>query len=255
MNKIMTKRSSLLSMSLVLAVVLSGCASKPSPKPVAIDTPENMYANAQKSLDNGNVLQATTLLEAMESRYPFDPQATQVQLDLISAYYRQGNFEQALASIDRFLRLNPTHPDIDYVLYMRGLSNMQSDQNMFHDMFDVDRSDRDPQFSIQAFKDFKQLITVKPNSHYGADARQRMVALKNRLARHQLSVANYYLDREIYIAAINRAKELLSRFNDTEYTQGALKVMITSYKALGQPELADKTAKVLALNFPKKSAK
>jgi len=250
MNKIMTKRSSLLGLSLVLAVVLSGCASKPSPKPVTIDTPEKMYENAQKSLNDGSLLQATTLLEAMESRYPFDPQATQVQLDLISAYYRQGNLEQALASIDRFLRLNPTHPDIDYVLYMRGLSNMQSDQNMFHEMFDIDRSDRDPQFSIQAFKDFKQLITAKPNSHYAPDARQRMVALKNRLARHQLSVANYYLERGIYVAAINRAKLLLSRFNDTQYTQGALEVMITSYQALQQPELADKTAKVLALNFP-----
>jgi outer membrane protein assembly factor BamD len=251
----MTKRSSLLSLSLALAVVLSGCAGKVEPPKVAIDTPEKMYQQAQHALDLGNILKATTLLEAMESRYPFGPQATQVQLDLISAYYRQANYEQALASIDRFMRLNPTHADIDYVLYMRGLSNMQSDQNMFHEMLDIDRSDRDPQYSIQAFKDFKQLITAMPNSHYAADARQRMVALKNRLARHQLTVAKYYLEREIYVAAINRAKQILSSFNNTQYTQGALKVMIASYQALNQHELAERTKQVLSLNYPAKPLK
>lgn len=246
----MTKRSSLISLSLVLAVALSGCASNVEEKAVPISAPEKMYQQAQESLDMGNMLKATRLLEAIESRYPFGPQATQVQLDLIYSYYRQANSEQALASIDRFLRLNPTHADIDYVYYMRGLANMQSDQNMFHDLLNIDRSDRDPQFAIQAFKDFKQLLTVKPESHYAADAKQRMVALKNRLARHQLAVAKYYLEREIYAAAIRRSKEVLTSFNDTSYTKGALEVMIESYKALEQDDLAQKTQKVLNASFP-----
>lgn len=246
----MTKRSSLISLSLVLTVVLSGCASDIKEQPVPISAPEKMYQQAQESLDMGNMLKATKLLEAIESRYPFGPQATQVQLDLIYAYYRQSNSEQALASIDRFLRLNPTHSDIDYIFYMRGLANMQSDQNMFHDMLNIDRSDRDPQFAIQAFKDFKQLLTAKPNSHYAADAKQRMVALKNRLARHQLAVATYYLEREIYAAAINRSKSILSSFNDTQYTKGALEVMIVSYKALQQDDLAYKAQQVLNLSHP-----
>ncbi len=244
----MTKRRSLTSLTIVLALVLSGCASKVEQKSVPISAPEKMYQQAQESLDMGNMLKATKLLEAIESRYPFGPQAVQVQLDLIYTYYQQANPEQALASIDRFLRLNPTHPDIDYVYYMRGLSNMQSDQNMFHDLLNIDRSDRDPQFAIQAFKDFKQLLVLKPNSHYAADAKQRMVALKNRLASHQLSVANYYLDREIYVAAITRAKDVLSRFNDTQYTQGALEVMLASYQALQQDDLVQKTQQVIDAN-------
>ena len=244
----MTKRRSLTSLSIVLALALTGCASNVEENSVPISAPEKMYQQAQESLDMGNMLKATKLLEAIESRYPFGPQATQVQLDLIYAYYRQSNSEQALASIDRFLRLNPTHPDIDYIYYMRGLANMQSDQNMFHDMLSIDRSDRDPQYAIQAFKDFKQLLVARPHSHYSADAKQRMVALKNRLARHQLTVANYYLDRQIYVAAINRAKDILATFNDTEYTKGALEVMIASYKALNQNDLADKSQLVLDAN-------
>lgn len=246
----MYKKRSLVTISLVLALGLAGCSSQPNEPQVRITAPEQMYKNAQEALDQGNLIKATRVLEALESRYPFGPQANQVQLDLIYAYYRQGNNDQALASIDRFLRLNPTHPDIDYVFYMRGLSNMQSDENMFHELFNIDRSDRDPQFAIQAFRDFKQLIEVRPNSHYAPDARQRMIALKNQLAKHNVAIAQYYLDREIYVAAINRAKEVLTSYGNTVSTKPALKIMKQSYTALKQDDLAQRTQKVIDLNFP-----
>ena len=249
-EKMMYKKRTLLPISVVLALTLGGCAQTVEQPQITITAPEQMYLQAQESLDNGNLLKATKVLESLESRYPFGPQAVQVQLDLIYAYYRQSNDDQALATIDRFLRLNPTHADIDYVYYMRGLANMQSDQNLFHDMLNVDRSDRDPQFAAQAFKDFSLLILSNPNSHYAPDAQKRMIALKNRLAKHHLSVAKYYVERHIYVAAINRSKQILEGFNDTTSTKEALEIMQTSYKALKQNDLAEKTAKVLALNYP-----
>ncbi len=244
----MSKKITLLPISMIFALVLSGCSQTIDEPEIQITAPEQMYQNAQEALDTGNMLKATRTLEALESRYPFGPQATQVQLDLIYAYYRQANNEQALASIDRFLRLNPTHPDIDYVYYMRGLANMQSDENMFHEMLDIDRSDRDPQFAKQAFKDFKQLLIAKPNSHYAADAQLRMQALKNRLAKHHIAIAQYYLEREIYVGAINRSKEVLVSFNDTSSTTQALEIMQSAYKALKQNDLAEKTAKIIEQN-------
>ena len=244
----MSKKITLLPLSMIFAFVLAGCSQTIDEPDIQITAPEQMYQNAQEALDTGNMLKATRILEALESRYPFGPQATQVQLDLIYAYYRQANNEQALASIDRFLRLNPTHADIDYVYYMRGLANMQSDENMFHDMLDIDRSDRDPQFAKQAFKDFKQLISAKPNSHYAADAQLRMQALKNRLAKHHIAIAQYYLEREIYVGAINRSKEVLVSFNDTSSTTQALKIMQAAYTALNQDDLAAKTAKIIEQN-------
>lgn len=244
----MLKKLILLPISMFFAVALSGCSQTIDEPEVHITAPEQMYQNAQEALDTGNMLKATRILEALESRYPFGPQAVQVQLDLIYTYYRQANNEQALASIDRFLRLNPTHPDIDYVYYMRGLANMQSDENMFHEMLNIDRSDRDPQFAKQAFKDFKQLIIAKPDSHYAADAEMRMLALKNRLAKHHIAIAQYYLEREIYVGAINRAKEVLVSFNDSSSTTQALKIMQASYIALKQTDLAEKTAKIISQN-------
>lgn len=246
----MTKKRSLATISLILALGLAGCSSKPDEPQIQITAPEQMYNNAQEALDQGNLVKATKILEMLESRYPFGPQANQVQLDLMYAYYRQSNSDQALATIDRYLRLNPTHPDIDYVFYMRGLANMQSDENMFHQLLEIDRSDRDSQFSIQAFRDFKQLIARNPNSHYAPDAKQRMVALKNRLAKHNLTIAQYYLDREIYVAAINRSKEILITFKDTHSTLAALRIMKISYTALKQDDLAQRTQEMIENNFP-----
>lgn len=244
----MYKKRSLVTATLVLTLGLAGCSSQPDAPEIKITAPEQMYKDAQEASDLGNLGKAIQILEAIESRFPFGPQADQVQLDLIYAYYRRANIDQALASIDRFLRLNPTHPDVDYVFYMRGLANMQSDENMFHEFFDIDRSDRDPQFSIQAFRDFKQLIEFNPNSHYAPDAKQRMIALRNKISRHNLAVAQYYFERKLYVAAINRSKETLERFGDTASTLPALNIMKESYLALEQDDLAERTQKMIDKN-------
>lgn len=246
----MYKRSSWITVSFAALLALSGCASNVEEPQIAASTPELLYQQAQEAIGQGNTFKAIQMLEMLESRYPFGPQAVQVQLDLIYVYYKQSNSEKALASIDRFLRLNPTHSDIDYVYYMRGLSNMQADNNLFHAMLNIDRSDRDPQFAIQAFKDFKDLLKNHPESNYAADAHQRMIALKNRLASNELKIASYYLSRSIYVAAVNRAKHILESYGDTPYTEQALEIMISGYRALEQEQLADNSLKVLRHNFP-----
>ena len=246
----MYKRSSWIALSVAAVLTLSGCAGNVDVPEITASTPEKIYQQAQESIELGNTFKAIQALELLESRYPFGPQAIQVQLDLVYAYYKQTNSEKALASIDRFLRLNPTHPDVDYIYYMRGLVNMQADTNLFHSMLKIDRSDRDPQFAIQAFKDFKKLLKDHPESDYAADARQRMIALKLRLASNELKIARYYYDRNIHVAAINRAKHILESYGDTPSTEQALMIMIGSYRALEQEQLAKQSLEVLRHNFP-----
>lgn len=164
-----------------LSLVLTGCSSN---KDVVPDNPPSeLYATAQQKLQDGNFKGAITQLEALDNRYPFGPYSQQVQLDLIYAYYKSADLPMAQASIDRFMRLNPTHPNIDYVLYMRGLTDMALDDSALQGFFGIDRSDRDPQHARAAFRDFNQLIQNYPNSQYATDAQKRLVFLKDRLAK------------------------------------------------------------------------
>ena len=241
----------LLPLTLILAL-LAGCSSGEKEK-VPDEPPEVLFKQAHESLDKGDYGKATELLEAMDSRYPFGPFSTQVQLDLIYAYYKGSDNAHALANIDRFLRLNPTHKDVDYVYYMRGLTNIQSDYNFFHHVFGMDRADRDPSYARQAFRDFKTLVTRYPQSQYAADARARMVSLKDRLSRYDLTVAQYYWKRGAWIAAANRSKDIIQNYNDTEAVEPALEIMVKSYDKLKMPQMAANARKVLAANYPDNS--
>ena len=242
------KKSIKLAVSLSLAlVVATGCSSKTEsavPDKPAIE----LYSMAQQSLQAGNFIASIETLEALDTRYPFGPHTVQVQLDLIYAYYKNNDTAQALANIDRFIRLNPSHKDIDYVYYMRGLTNMGADYNLFHDVFNIDRSDRDPSYANAAFVDFTRLIQRYPNSEYVADAQLRAIAIKNRLARYELSAAQYYMKRKAYIAAIQRSQHIIDNFADTPSRNGALLVMIEAYGILEQPQLKANAENILALN-------
>lgn len=242
------KNSIKLAISLSLALFAStGCSTKTAlavPDKPAIE----LYGMAQQSLQAGNFMSAVETLEALDTRYPFGPHTVQVQLDLIYAYYKNSDTAQALANIDRFIRLNPTHKDIDYVYYMRGLTNMGADYNLFHDLFNIDRSDRDPSYAKAAFNDFTRLIQRYPDSAYVADAQKRAIAVKSRLALYELSAAEYYMKRKAYIAAIQRAQYVLDNFADTESRTGALQVMVKAYDILDQPQLKANAEKILAAN-------
>jgi outer membrane protein assembly factor BamD len=229
-----------------LSLALVGCSSTKEAVP---DNPPNvLYANAQQKLQDGNFKGAISQLEALDNRYPFGPYSQQVQLDLIYAYYKSPDLPLAQATIDRFMRLNPTHPNIDYVMYMRGLTDMALDENALQGFFGVDRSDRDPQHAIAAFRDFSQLVHSYPNSQYAADANKRLVYLKDRLSKYELSVVQYYTKRGAYVAVVNRVEQMMKDYPDTKATRDALPMMENAYRELQLNTEADKVAKIIAQN-------
>ncbi len=234
----------------LLSLTLTACSSKPKEDEFAKISPDELYSQARTSMELGNYGKAVRTLEALDSRYPFGAHKTQVQLDLIYAYYKLDDAASGIANIDRFIRLNPTHKDIDYVYFMRGLVNMQSDSYMFHELLGIDRTDRDPKAARDAFNDFNRLIKSYPNSKYAADAQQRMLFLKNRLARYSISVAEYYIKMNAWSAAAVRAQSVMETYPNTPSTERALEIMATAYKELGQEKLRDNVLLVMKTNFP-----
>ncbi|GLT18108.1 outer membrane protein assembly factor BamD [Vibrio zhanjiangensis] len=226
--------------------VLVGCSS--SDEIVPDIPPSELYSEAQVSLQSGNWLSAIDKLEALDSRYPFGAYSEQVQLDLIYAYYKNDDLALGLATIERFSRLNPTHEKLDWVLYMRGLTHMAQDRNFMHDLFNVDRSDRDPEPVKKAFEDFKKLLERYPNSPYAKDAQKRMIALKNRLADYDLATADFYLRREAWIAAINRTQELQKTYPNTEAALKSLHIQLEAYQELGLEDAVKHTQQLIELN-------
>ncbi|PTO83166.1 outer membrane protein assembly factor BamD [Vibrio splendidus] len=236
-----------LTLSGLLAVsLLVGCSST---EEIVPDVPPSvLYSDAQESLQSGSWLSAIEKLEALDSRYPFGAYSEQVQLDLIYAYYKNDDLALGLATISRFLRLNPTHEKQDWVLYMRGLTHMAQDRNFMHDIFNIDRSDRDPEPVKLAFSDFKRLLERFPSSPYAEDAQKRMFALKNRLAEYDLATADFYLRREAWIAAVNRTQELQKTYPDTIAARKSLDIQLEAYKQLGLEDAASRTEKLIELN-------
>lgn len=243
------KNKTIKTLLILLSLSLTACSSTQDEvveeKPAA-----SLFADAKKALDDGSYQRAITILSAIDARFPYGPISHQVQLDLIYAYYKSGDEEQGIALTDRFLKLNPDHPNVDYVYYMRGLINLSMESDLFQDAFGIDRSDRDPQPAKNAFNDFKTILTNFPDSKYAADARQRMVAIKARLARYEIAVARYYMKREAWASAANRGRYILEYFPKTPSMEEALEIMIESYSKLKLPDLEKNAKQVLAVNFP-----
>lgn len=233
-------------------VSVAGCSSSNTEEKAVLANmgAQQLYDRAKESMEVGNFSAAAQTLSALDSRYPFGPLSHQVQLDLIYSYYKSGKIEETLATIDRFVRLNPNHSDVDYAYYMRGLTNMESDSNLFQELLNIDRTDRDPSKSREAFEDFRRLIQQYPDSKYAADAKQRMVHIKDRLARYEIAIARFYMRREAYVAAANRGRYVIEHFPDSTQVQQALEIMVSSYEQLGLDELKDNAMKTLKLNYP-----
>lgn len=235
----------------VVLTMLSACSSKPDEEAierVPNKSPQALYQDAKQALDSGLYARSIELLGAIDSRYPFGPLSKQVQMDLVYAYYQSGNTEQALATIDRFIRLNPNHKDLDYMYYMRGLVNIKADENAFQEYFGVDRADRDPNLTRVAFEDLSNLVKSYPDSKYAPEAKKRLVWLLNKMARYEIKVADYYYEREAYLAAANRAKYVVEHFSQSSYTKQALELMVKSYDKLGLAELKQNAQAVLDHN-------
>ena len=189
-------------------------------------------------------------LQTLESRYPFGRYAEQAQLELIYAHYGAYAPEAAIEAADRFIRLHPQHPNVDYAYYMKGLATATANEDFLTRMTPTDQTKRDTTFAKEAFAEFAQLVSRYPNSPYAPDAKARMVHLRNLLARHEIHVANYYFRRGAYLAAANRGRYVVENFQRTPAVADGLAVMAQGYLLLGMNDLAEDAIETLKLNYP-----
>jgi outer membrane protein assembly factor BamD len=237
--------------------VLSGCAALDffkSNKEESIDeyadwTAERFFTEAKQALTDKRYDKAVKLYEKLESRYPFGNYATQAQLDIAYAYYKNDEPDSAIAAADRFIKLNPTHPNVDYAYYVKGLVNYNRGISFVDRFLPTDSSQRDPGSALDAYKDFEELLNRYPNSKYADDAKQRIVSLRNNLAMHEIHVADFYMRREAYLAAARRCAEVVRRYERTQAVPLALQIMEQAYRKLDMNDLADDAARVYALNY------
>ena len=234
----------------VLVLALAACHGKN--KSDAADTlpVEELYAQAHQSLENENWDRASQYYKRLIARFPFGKYNEQAQLELAYAEYKQHKPEEAISTIDRFIKLYPTHEKIPYAYYLRGLTNFSREGGWLARLINRDESRHDLTYAHQAFQDFGELVKRFPESVYAADARQRMIFLRNGLAQGELNVASYYFRREAYIAVAARARYILDNYEQTPQAGDALALMSESYHRLGQDTLSQDTRKVLALNYP-----
>jgi outer membrane protein assembly factor BamD len=245
-------KSSLKALTLIcllsLGTLLASCSSEDD-KPQGL-TEKQLYDTVQENLRDENFSMAVRNLQLLEARYPFGPYAEQAQLEIIYAHYRSFEPEAAIAAADRFIRLHPQHPNVDYAYYLKGLANYAESQGFLDRFLPTDMTRRDPGLAVQSFEDFRQLLFRYPGSPYAADAKARMVYLRNRLARYEINVANYYFKRGAYMAAANRGRHVVENFPQTPATGDALAVMTQAYQLLTLNDLANDSLAVLRLNYP-----
>ncbi|MCL6416173.1 outer membrane protein assembly factor BamD [Aestuariirhabdus sp. Z084] len=235
----------------LLALVLVACASDDKVKIDEGYSESELYRKAQFALETTNYGEAIDHLRALESRFPFGSYAEQAQLELIYAYYKRIEPEAAKATADRFIRLHPQHPNVDYAYYMKGLASYTADVGLMERYVEIDMSKRDPGQARASFAEFAELLNRFPDSPYAADARQRMIFLRNQLSLYEIHVADYYLKRRAYVAAVNRGQYVLENMQRTPAVPAAMAVMIEGYQRLDMQAEADAILKVMRMNYPK----
>jgi outer membrane protein assembly factor BamD len=239
------------SVLLAATLALGGCGLLPEVQDeTAAWSAQKLYAEAKDNLNSGNYTQAVKLFETLESRYPFGRYAQQAQLEVAYAYYKDEEPISAIAACDRFIKLHPNHPNVDYAYYLKGLVNFNDDLGYLGNLIEQDLSERDPRAARDAFLAFKELVTRFPDSKYAEDSTARMKYLVNALAGNEVHVAKYYLKREAYVAAANRAKEVLKTYPEAPALEEALAIMVVAYDKLKLTDLRDDAQRVLTLNFP-----
>ena len=236
-------------LAIIIIGLAAGCAGNDEVRDEVSNVTE-AYETAQKSIRSGNYRRGIQLFEAIQARYPFSDLSRQIQLELMYAYYRSGRREQSVEAADTFMRENPTHERVDYALYIKGISYFEEGKSFLERWFRRDVTKRPPKDVDLAYSSLRRLVERYPASEYAADARQRMIYLKNRIADYENHVAEYYIRRGAYVAALNRAKSALEEYNGADGNARSLQLMAEAYENLGMGDLAADTRRVLAENFP-----
>ena len=233
----------------VMLTFVAACAGNDEKQTVIQDL-QDAYDIAKKSVAGGNYRRGIQIFEAIQARYPFSDLSRQIQLELMYSYYKSGQKELAIESANTFIRENPIHPRVDYALYIKALAYFEQNPGILERWFNKDINKRPPKDAELSYVTLRRLVERYPASAYAADAEQRMVYLKNRLAAYENKVADYYLRRGAYVAALNRAKNALEEFNGADSNAESLIIMASAYEQLGMMDLAADTRRVLDLNFP-----
>jgi outer membrane protein assembly factor BamD len=232
-----------------LVVLLPGCST------TTIDTtagwsPNKIYAEASDEISSGGYDKAIPLLEKLEGRAAGTPLAQQAQLDKAYAYYKNGEKAQAITTLDRFMKLHPASPALDYAMYLKGIVNFNDNLGFLSSITQQDLSERDQKAAKESFEAFKELVTRFPDSKYAPDARQRMTYIVNSLAQYEVHVARFYYSRGAYVAAISRAQIALAEYSNVPAVEEALSIIVNSYSALGMVQLRDDARRIMETNYP-----
>ncbi len=241
-------RHGLIALSVALA---SGCSLLPE----QIDntagwSAARLYSEAKTAMEDSNWEQAVKYYQKLESRYPYGRFAQQAQIETAYAYWKDGDTASAIAACDRFIKLHPNHPHVDYMYYLKGLINFNEDLGFLSYLNTQDQTERDPKAARAAFETFKELVQRFPKSKYTSDALQRMNYLVNALSAHEVHVAHYYYKRGAYIAAANRSQFAVQNYPNTPSQEKALFLMVKSYEQLGMEQLRADAERVMRLNYP-----
>lgn len=239
---------------LILPLILNSCGlfsdDEDADEFRGLSSEEQFYRRALEQLNSRNIQGAISTYQALESRFPFGKFAEQAQIEIVYAYYENNDTEAARAAADRFIRLHPDSKNVDYAYYMKGLSSFNDGGGIFSRFLPIDETKRDPGRAEESFSDFAQMLALYPDSKYAADARARMVFLRNNLAGYEIHVANYYLDRKAYVAALRRGQYVVENFQGTPAVADGIAIMIECYLRLGLNDLADTSLKLLTTNYP-----
>ena len=238
--------------AIMLATWLSGCAIFGAP--TELDETKNwqadrIYAEAEELMKKRDYEKAVKYFDIIGSRYPHGKYATQAQLETAYAYYKKNDPASCIAAADRFIKLHPNHPNVDYAYYIKGLATF-NERGVVEKLTKQQIDDRDPKTLRESFYSLKELVTRYPNSRYIKDATLRMTYLANTLASHELHVARYYMKRKAYVAAVNRCKYVLENYSETPAVEEALVISISAYDQLEMEDLKQDTLRVLQANYP-----
>jgi len=237
--------------ALSLASLLAGCSSLSDTKDETIGWSANkLYGEAKDAMSGRDWTKAIKHLEKLEARFPYGRFAQQAQIEIAYAYYRENERASAIAAADRFIKLHPNHPSVDYAYYLKGLVNFTEDGGIFARFSSQDMTERDPKAAREAFASFRELVTRFPDSKYAADGAARMKYLVNALAQNEVHVARYYMKRNGYVAAANRAQYVVQNYPQTPAVEESVFIMVKAYDALGMADLRDDADKVMRKNFP-----
>jgi outer membrane protein assembly factor BamD len=240
-------------MAVLFALVLGACASGPSTDSTRGWPVDKLYNEAKSELDSGNYKRAVEYYEKLEARFPYGRYAQQAALEVAYAYFRQREPASAIAACDRYIKLYPNAPNVDYAYYLKGLVTFNEDLGLIAKLSPQDMTERDPRAMQESFDSLRELVTRFPDSKYAPDALQRMRYLVNAMASYEVKVAEYYLRRRAYVAAVNRAQSAITTYESAPALERAFVVLIRSYKAMGLTDLQKDAERLLQINFPDSS--